>query len=244
LLIVLKLIIIANHYCLYVEENFKRSMRTLNQVKSRWFEISLYIISEYENKVLRNVLKEREFLECDPHYCTSVEMKIIPKGGFYNINPNRLIITIDKARKYGKEIYAVNISKTPIVIYRRVAHDFKGNKIYVDPTKVYAVNVYSKGEKELCYLSTVIDIDKISMQALPLGYSPLGYPDLCISCAGYIIKDEEMGVESKLFPYSSYSVKLTREDRERNFVIDTIPFADLTNNKREFVNLLLKVKEI
>jgi hypothetical protein len=61
-------------------------------------------------------------------------------------------------------------------------------------------------------------------------------------CGEWEVEDKEKGVWLVLSPESMYSVKLTNEDRERNFIIKST--EDFENDKGESVGLLLKITKI
>ena len=141
------------------------------------------------------MLKEREFLQCNSHSCTSVKIRIIPKDGYYEIYPSQSILVLDlnlvKFQKYGSSIFAKNMNETPIVTYQRQTLNPDEHRTYIDPTKLYALNVYTYSRKRLCYLLIEIKDDRVYIRALPLNHL-----DCCHSCLEYIIEDKERELES------------------------------------------------
>ncbi len=126
----------------------------------------------------------------------------------------------------------MNTSGVLIVTYQRKTYDLDQKRVYVDPTILRSLNVYSY--RKPCYLLTTIKDDNVDI----LISSQPSY-----SCEAYSIKDIEKDVAVVLSPTSLYSAKLTDKERERKFVIRLFP-EDFKNDRGESVGFLLKITRV
>jgi len=204
----------------------------MEALKGKELEIDLYLTTK-DGKVLEKVLGEREILNPNPRFSTSIEMGMVPPSGYFSFSPNRVNLDLSSLNRYYREIINTkNTSGVLIVTYERKRIDLDQMRMYVDPTIIRALNVYS--DRKPCYLHIRIEADKVSITT---SYQPP------YSCETYIIEDREKDVAAVLAPVSLYSAKLTDEERERNFDIRLFP-EDFKNDRGESVGLLLKITRI
>ena len=204
----------------------------MEALKGKELEIDLYLTTK-DGKVLEKVLGEREILNPNPRFSTSIEMGMVPPSDYFSFSPNRVNLDLSSLNRYYREIINTkNTSGVLIVTYERKRIDLDQMRMYVDPTIIRALNVYS--DRKPCYLHIRIEADKVSITT---SYQP---PH---SCETYIIEDREKDVAAVLAPVSLYSAKLTDEERERNFDIRLFP-EDFKNDRGESVGLLLKITRI
>jgi hypothetical protein len=204
----------------------------MEALKGKELEIDLYLTTK-DGKVLEKVLGEREILNPNPRLSTSIEMRMIPPSDYFIFSPNRVNLDLNSLNRYDRGIiYTKNTSGVLIVTYERKRIDLDQMRMYVDPTIIRALNVYS--DRKPCYLHITIEADKVSITT---PYQPH------YSCEKYIIEDREKDVAAVLAPVSLYSAKLTDKERERNFGIRLFP-EDFKNDRGESVGLLLKITRI
>jgi len=204
----------------------------MEALKGKELEIDLYLTTK-DGKVLGKVLGEREILNPNPRLSTSIEMIMVPPSGYFSFSPNGVILDLSSSNRYDRGIINTkNTSGVLIVTYERKRIDLNQMRMYVDPTIIRALNVYS--DRKPCYLHITIEANEVSI------ITPYQPP---YSCKTYKIEDREKNVVAVLAPVSLYSAKLTDEERERNFDIRLFP-EDFKNDRGESVGLLLKITRI
>jgi hypothetical protein len=213
----------------------------MGALKGRELEIDLYLTTK-DGKVLEKVLKKREIIDPNPHLYTLIEMELVPPSDYFSFYPsfypNRVTLDVssldelNRSREQAGIIITKNTSRGLIVTYQKKTYDLNQKKVYVDPTIVRALNVYS--DRKPCRLIATIRDDKIDITISPQSPS---------SCEAYKIEDIEKDVGVVLSPISLYSARLTDKERERNFVIGPFP-ENFKSDRGESVDLLLKITRI